>query len=230
MENAIETNLLTIRELIGKFEQKYGRTPGSVKLLAASKFQPLAKLESAIKLGQHAFGENYLQEALEKISFLANESLEWHFIGSIQHNKTKKIAEHFSWVHSIASEKIAQRLNDQRPPSLPPLNVCIEVNMSGESSKSGITIEDAKRLVEVCASLPRLKLRGFMTIPAPSDHFDEQLKPFTALAELLALLQKKYPQLDTLSMGMSEDYEAAIAAGATIVRIGSAIFGERIRP
>jgi pyridoxal phosphate enzyme (YggS family) len=204
----------------------------SVTLLAVTKtFGPQA-VRDALAAGQHAFGENYVQEALEKIESLADvrERLEWHLIGPLQSNKTRVVAEHFDWVHTIDRLKLAERLSAQRPEQLPPLQVCLQVNISGEASKSGIAPEDALALAEAVCRLPRLRLRGLMAIPEPEGDFGAQRVPHRALARLLFDLNAAGQVLDTLSMGMSADLEAAIAEGATIVRVGSAIFGERPRP
>lgn len=223
----IATNLTAIKDLILTYEKKYGREEGSVKLLAVSKRQSIEKIKAAVEAGQVAFGENYLQEALLKIRILADPPLEWHFIGPIQSNKTRKIAEHFAWVHSIDNVKIAKRLNDQRPAHLPPLNVCIEVNVSGELTKSGVSLKDTASLTAYCFSLPRLKVRGLMTIPAFHASFIEQRQAYNKLYTLWQQLHQHHGSLDTLSMGMSNDFEAAIAEGSTLIRIGTAIFGER---
>lgn len=207
-------------------EQKYHRPSGSVRLLAASKRQSIEKIKALYDAGQRCFGESYLQEALPKIHSLPSD-IEWHFIGPVQSNKTRKIAENFSWVHSIDNTHIAKRLNDQRPPHLPPLNICIEVNISHEVTKSGVSINDVLPLAKLCQSLPRLRLRGLMTIPARTENFSEQRKPFHQLHDLYVSLCQNNIPLDTLSMGMSEDFEAAIAEGSTMVRIGRALFGER---
>lgn len=225
----IQQNLTAIKARIAEYEKKYGREPGSIQLLAVSKGQPLTKIEEAIASGQKAFGESYVQEALPKITALASPSIEWHFIGAIQSNKTRKITEHFSWVHSVRDKKIATRLNDQRPAHLPPLNICIEVNISQEATKSGMTMADVAPLAEYCQTLPCLKLRGLMVIPIPKENFAEQRAEFAKLRHLWITLRQQGITLDTLSMGMSEDFEAAIAEGATIVRIGTAIFEERDR-
>lgn len=230
MPTTIEQNLSTIKTLISAYEKKYHRPPNSVRLVAASKTQPSEKIEFAYHAGQHAFGENYLQEALPKIAALSHLDIEWHFIGPIQSNKTKKIAEHFAWVHSIDDIKIAKRLNDQRPAHLPPLNICIEVNVSDEKTKSGVGMNDVMSLVTACGTLPKLKLRGLMAIPAIHHDFLEQRKEFHKLFTLYESLNTKGFSLDTLSMGMSDDFEAAIAEGATIIRIGTAIFGSRVKP
>jgi pyridoxal phosphate enzyme (YggS family) len=223
----IETNLDQIRERIARAESRFNRAPGSVRLLAVSKTRSVGEVLSAIKAGQRRFGESYVQEALTKISQLADWKPEWHFIGPIQSNKTKIIAEHFDWVHSIDRLKVAQRLNDQRAASLAPLNVCIQVNTSGEASKSGVLVQDLSELAHALSSLPRLVLRGLMTIPAPQVDFDAQREPFRALRTAFEQLRAGGLPLDTLSMGMTDDMEAAIAEGATIVRIGTAVFGER---
>lgn len=179
----------------------------------------------AYRLGQRDFGESYLQEALAKQARLTDFDIVWHFIGPIQSNKTRAIASHFSWVHSVDRLKIAQRLSDQRPPQLPPLNVCIEVNVSGEASKSGTALAGLPDLAAAVARLPRLKLRGLMAIPAPTDEFEQQRAAFRALRQALEALPSE--GLDTLSMGMSDDLEAAVYEGSTMVRVGSAIFGPR---
>lgn len=223
----IEENLITIRKRIAEYEKKYGRREGTVRLLAASKGQSALKVEAALHAGQHEFGENYLQEALKKMSALTPNPIEWHFIGPIQSNKTRKIAENFAWAHGVDDEKIAKRLNDQRPPHLPPLNICIEVNVSDESSKSGVALNDALPLAKYCLSLPHLQLRGLMTIPAQTDDVNEQRSEFKKLYQLWENFRDQGIVLDTLSMGMSYDFEAAIAEGSTLVRIGRAIFGER---
>lgn len=223
----ITTNLATVTTQILEFEHQYFRPPNSVFLLAVSKGQPISAIQEAITAGQFAFGENYLQEALLKIATLNNPNLEWHFIGPIQSNKTKKIAEHFQWAHTIDNEKIAQRLNDQRPAALAPLNICIQVNTSNEASKSGVTPDALWPLVDYCATLPRLRLRGLMCIPAPKNTFNEQRQECQKLHDLFKNISESRFVLDTLSMGMSDDLEAAIAEGATLVRVGAAIFGPR---
>lgn len=219
-------NIQKIKKLIADYEQKYHRQNGSVQLLASSKGQSIEKMTDAYNAGQRSFGENYLQEALEKIAILPPD-IEWHFIGTLQSNKTRKIAEHFAWVQSIGDMHIAKRLNDQRPIHLPPLNICIEVNISHEETKSGVIINEVLPLATYCLTLPRLKVRGLMTIPAHQHHFDEQRQSFHQLYILFQSLRQQNIPLDTLSMGMSEDFEAAIAEGSTMVRIGRAVFGER---
>jgi pyridoxal phosphate enzyme (YggS family) len=211
-----------------------GRQPDAVALLAVSKtFGPESVLE-AVQAGQRDFGENYVQEALDKIDALKKLApdvvLAWHFIGPIQSNKTRPIAEQFDWVHSVDREKIAQRLSEQRPDHLPPLNICLQVNISGEATKSGVLSEEVTPLALSIAHLPKLRLRGLMAVPAPSDDPAQQRAAFAALAHLHAQLQAAGLAVDTLSMGMSSDMDAAIAEGATMVRIGSAIFGQRHYP
>ncbi|AMO98640.1 alanine racemase, N-terminal domain protein [Collimonas arenae] len=219
------------------------RRPDSVALLAVSKTFGADAVMQAIAAGQRAFGENYLQEAIDKMAAVkvaltgtqySGVLLEWHFIGPIQSNKTKPIAEHFDWVHTVDREKIAQRLSAQRPPHLPPLNVCLQVNISGEASKSGLAPSAVLDAARAIIGLPQLTLRGLMTIPEPTEDEQKQRAAFRQTRELLQQLQSELPlhaaQLDTLSMGMSADMAAAIAEGATIVRVGSAIFGHRAKP
>jgi len=223
----IQANLQQVRQRIAEAESRFGRAAGSVRLLAVSKTRPAEDLLAAVAAGQTHFGESYLQEALEKITALADPALEWHFIGPIQANKTRKLAEHFDWVHSIDRLKIAQRLGEQRPQDLPPLQVCLQVNISGEASKSGVTPAQLPDLARAVAALPGLRLRGLMAIPAPEPDFDRQRATFRGVRELFERLQQTGLPLDTLSMGMSGDMEAAIAEGATMVRIGTDIFGQR---
>jgi PLP dependent protein len=208
-----------------------GRAPEDVALLAVSKtFGPDAVLE-AMAAGQRAFGENYLQEAIDKIAAVAQAApgtpVEWHFIGPIQSNKTRPIATHFAWVHSVDRLKVAQRLSEQRPPELGPLNICLQVNVSGEETKSGITEAELPELARAVTALPNLRLRGLMAIPEPENDPAKQREPFARLRELAERLRADGIAIDTLSMGMSSDLEAAVAEGATIVRVGSAIFGAR---
>lgn len=201
----------------------------SVTLLAVSKTFGAQAIREALAAGQHRFGENYVQEALEKMAALADvrPRLEWHLIGPLQSNKTRAVAEHFDWVHSVDRLRIAQRLSDQRPAHLPPLQVCLQVNISGEASKSGLAPAEVGALARDVAALPRLRLRGLMAIPEPADDPDAQRRPHRALRELLDTLRAQGLDLDTLSMGMSADLEAAVLEGATIVRVGTAIFGQR---
>lgn len=222
---SIAQSVAAVRERIAAAEHRFGRSPDSVRLLAVSKAQPLAAVQAAHRAGLSAFGENYLQEALLKIEAL--RGAEWHFIGPIQSNKTRAIAANFAWVHSLDRLKIARRLSAQRSPELPPLEVCLEVNLSGEATKSGVGPDALPELALAVAELPRLRLRGLMVVPAPTQDFDAQRTPFRQLRELLSQLNEHGLGLDTLSMGMSADLEAAIAEGSTIVRIGTAIFGAR---
>ena len=222
--STIANNIAKVAARIREAAQAAARNPDQVHLLAVSKTQPAEAIRQACQAGLHDFGENYLQEALEKQADLADLPLTWHFIGPIQSNKTKAIAEHFDWVHSVDRLKIAQRLSDQRPESLPPLNICLQVNVSGEASKSGCAPQEVPQLAHAIAALPRLRLRGLMAIPEPTDDPTEQRAAFARLRHLQAELQM---DLDTLSMGMSQDLEAAIAEGATWVRIGTALFGAR---
>ncbi len=225
--NAIATRLESVRQHIQNAAIKYGRLDRGIQLLAVSKTRPAEDIRSALEAGQRCFGESYLQEAIEKIQQLSDMPAEWHFIGRIQSNKTKTIAEHFDWVHGLCSLKHAQRLNDQRPGNLPPLNVCLQVNLSQERSKAGVAPEEVAALVHLIHSLPRLQLQGFMTLPAPAETLKQQRHPFQRLRELRDKIKTKELPLETLSMGMSADLEAAIAEGATIVRVGTAIFGPR---
>ena len=226
----IRQNLQDITATIVATAQESGRAADTVQLLAVSKtFGPEAVLE-AVAAGQRAFGENYLQEGLDKMRALQERGappLEWHFIGPIQSNKTRPIAEHFAWVHTVEREKIAQRLSEQRPAGMPPLQICLQVNISGEASKSGLAPAEVAALAHKVAALPKLKLRGLMAIPEPAADFEQQRAPFAQLRALYAQLNAEGLGLDTLSMGMSADLRAAIAEGATIVRVGSAIFGAR---
>lgn len=223
----IKQNVHDLKAQILECEKKCNRAPHSVELLAVTKKQSIEKISEAIAAGQTKFGENYLQEALPKIENFKNQNLEWHFIGPIQSNKTKKIAENFQWVQSVADTRIAKRLNDQRPSHLPPLNICLEVNVSEEKSKSGVYLIDTFSLAEYCLTLPRLKLRGLMTIPEPKNTFEEQKNEFHKLKSLFEEMKKKGILLDTLSMGMSDDWQAAVSEGATLIRIGTALFGKR---
>lgn len=226
----IAERLQAVQASIRAAERSAGRNPGEVSLLAVSKAHPAADIRAAFAAGQCLFGENYLQECLEKQAELANLDIEWHFIGPIQSNKTQAIARSFAWIHSIDRLKIAQRLNDARPAHLPPLQVCIQVNVSAEESKSGALPDEATALACAITALPRLTLRGLMAIPAPTSDIELQRRQFRMVRSLFELLRQHGHKLDTLSIGMSEDYPSAIAEGATIVRIGSAIFGPRIYP
>lgn len=228
-EIAIAQNIAKLTERIRIASQINRRSEGAVQLLAVSKTRPAEAIREAAAAGVTDVGENYLREALDKMQLLQDLDLRWHFIGPIQSNKTRPIAEHFDWVHSVDRAKIARRLAEQRPPSLPPLQVCLQVNISDESSKSGISPADLGPLAELVETLPGLELRGLMAIPAAADDPQQQRQAFAALRTALELLQADHPQLDTLSMGMSADLESAIAEGATIVRIGTDIFGPRGR-
>ncbi|ORT52097.1 hypothetical protein ST37_03585 [Vibrio sp. qd031] len=229
--STIQHNLDSLNRELNSFEAKFGRPTGSVQLLAVSKTKPIEAIEQAIEAGQRCFGENYVQEGVDKIQYFnehyTEKNLDWHFIGPIQSNKTKLIAENFDWVHSIDREKIAKRLSDQRPSEMAPLNVLIQVNTSGEQSKSGIDPKEVLKLAQYIDALPNLKLRGLMSIPANVTQYSEQLAAFNALKDLKISLESTINSIDTLSMGMSGDMQAAVEAGSTMVRIGTAIFGAR---
>ena len=216
-----------VRARIAAAARSAGREPGEIALLAVSKTFSAAEVRAAHAAGQGEFGENYVQEAVEKITALSDLPLVWHFIGPIQSNKTRAVAERFDWVHSLARAKIAQRLAEARPAAREPLAVCLQVNVSGESSKSGVAPDEVRPLAEAVRALPRLRLRGLMAVPEPSDDVALQRRRFRGLRLLLEQLNAEGFGLDTLSMGMSQDLEAAVMEGATIVRIGTAIFGER---
>jgi pyridoxal phosphate enzyme (YggS family) len=224
----IAYNLQAVREAIAAAAIKAGRRPDDVGLLAVSKTFAPAALREAYNAGQTCFAESYVQEALDKIIALQDLPIEWHYIGPIQSNKTRAIAENFVWVHSLDRLKIAERLSEQRPAYLPPLQVCLQVNISLEASKSGIAPNGVSALAHAITKLPNLKLRGLMAVPAPSNASAEQRQPFAQLRRLRDQLNQESLHLDTLSMGMSHDFAAAIAEGATMVRIGTAIFGNRI--
>jgi len=223
----IANNLTQIQHNISEYCEKYQRKPGDVQLLAVSKTKSAEEIRSAYNAGQSCFGENYLQEALQKINLLADLKIEWHFIGAIQSNKTRDLAENFAWVHSVDRLKIAHRLSQQRPPTLPPLNICLQINISSEASKSGFKASEVAAAADEIICMPNINLRGLMAIPAQADSLQAQRNIFAQMRALLESLQIKYPQLDTLSMGMSGDMQAAIAEGSTILRIGTAIFGAR---
>ncbi len=223
----IASNLQATRAAIAAAATACGRATQDIELLAVSKTFPAEAVREAYDAGQRRFGENYVQEGMNKIAALRGLHIEWHFIGPIQSNKTRPIAEHYAWVHGIERLKIAERLSAQRPAGLPPLQVCIEVNISGESSKSGVPPDEVAALAQNVAALPNLKLRGLMAIPAPSNDAAEQRAAFARLRSIFERLNENGLQLDTLSMGMSHDFPAAIAEGATLVRIGTAIFGNR---
>lgn len=229
--NTVHDNILIIKNKIKNIALECERDPNSIELIAVSKTKPVTLIEQAISAGQFAFGENYVQEGVEKIQFfkqnMPNAPLIWHFIGPLQSNKTKLVAENFDWMHTIDRFKIAQRLNEQRPANMKKLNVLIQVNISQEASKSGIAPNQVADLVKQVIALPNLNLRGLMAIPEIENDFNKQLDVFKQMQQLLKSLQIDYPFLDTLSMGMSADMQAAIVAGSTMVRIGSAIFGAR---
>ena len=229
--NTVQDNLLNIKNEIAEIAKKCERDPNTIQLIAVSKTKPVEQVIEAINAGQLAFGENYVQEGVEKIQYfeknMPNNDLIWHFIGPLQSNKSKLVAEHFDWMHTIERLKIAQRLNDQRPKDMAKLNVLIQVNISQEASKSGVKPEEVADLVKQIVTLPNLNLRGLMAIPEIENDYDKQLNVFTKMQQLLQSLQKDYPFMDTLSMGMSGDMQAAIVAGSTMVRIGTAIFGAR---
>jgi pyridoxal phosphate enzyme (YggS family) len=226
--NPIRARLEQVRARIAAAARDCGRDPESITLLAVSKTRPASDIAAAFACGQRAFGENYLQEAEAKIAELADLDIVWHFIGRIQGNKTRALAERFHWLHGLASAKHARRLSEQRPRSMPPLQVCLQVNLSGEASKGGVEAEEALELAQTVATLPGLTLRGLMTLPAPTDDPAEQRPVFARLAALKTELTAATGlDLDTLSMGMSADLEAAVCEGATMVRIGTAIFGPR---
>ena len=222
-------NLEAVRERIAAAARNAGRDPQSVELLAVSKTFPAPDVRAAHAAGQRAFGENYVQESVDKIEALADlrASIEWHFIGPLQSNKTRPVAERFDWVHSVDRLKIAERLSAQRPAGMAPLNVCLQVNVSGEDSKSGVTPQEAQQVARQIAALPNLRLRGLMSIPEPETSLEAQRAPHRQLRELFEALCAQGLALDTLSMGMSADLEAAVLEGATIVRVGTAIFGAR---
>ena len=228
---SISARLDHVRQAIAASARAAARPAESVSLIVVSKmFGPEAVIAAA-GAGQRAFGENYLQEALDKMAAVRSTHpdlvLEWHFIGPIQSNKTRPIAEHFAWVHAVDREKIAQRLSDQRPEHLPPLQICLQVNVSGEDSKSGVSPDELLPLARAVSAMPHLQLRGLMAIPEPTEDLEQQRAPFVLMRQLAQQLREAGIETDTLSMGMSADMVAAIAEGATMVRIGTAIFGQR---
>ena len=225
--STIAENIANVRERIRRAAEAAGRPPEAITLLAVSKTRPTSAIRDAWAAGLKDIGENYLQEALDKMAELSDLPLHWHFIGPIQSNKTRPIAEHFDWVHSVDRLKIAQRLSDQRPEHLPPLNVCLQVNISAEDSKSGVSLAELPELAAAVAALPRIRLRGLMAIPAPAETSEARRAPLAALRQAAQSLPL---DLDTLSMGMSDDLTEAVQEGATIVRIGTALFGQRQYP
>ncbi|GLR64820.1 YggS family pyridoxal phosphate-dependent enzyme [Marinospirillum insulare] len=230
LQSVITEHIAKVRQQVEQACYKFGRNPSQVKILAVSKTQPVEAIRSAASTGQLAFGENYLQEALQKQQALADlPELEWHFIGAVQSNKTREIAENFAWLHTLDRQKIAQRLNNQRPESLPKLKVLIQVNVSNEASKAGVLATEVIAFAKQLVKLPRLELCGLMCIPKATEDMTEQRQAFAQLASLQTELNQALPglNLSTLSMGMSSDLDAAIAEGSTLVRIGTAIFGAR---
>ncbi|WP_066751353.1 YggS family pyridoxal phosphate-dependent enzyme [Proteus myxofaciens] len=226
--NTIKQNLVNVRSHIDSAAHKCGRSPEEITLLAVSKTKPVSDIEKAIACGQTEFGENYVQEGVDKINYFStNSSLIWHFIGPLQSNKTRLVAENFAWCHTIDRLKIAKRLSEQRPESLPALNVLIQINISDENSKSGILLSELDGLAAQISILPGIKLRGLMAIPAPESGYEQQVQVLTKMEQAFKALQSQYPDIDTLSMGMTNDMDAAIACGSTLVRIGTAIFGAR---
>ncbi|HCT8366255.1 TPA: YggS family pyridoxal phosphate-dependent enzyme [Klebsiella aerogenes] len=228
--NDIAHNLAQVRDKISGAAARCGRAPEEVTLLAVSKTKPASAIEEAMAAGQRAFGENYVQEGMDKIHYFQQagaSGLQWHFIGPLQSNKSRLVAEHFDWCHTVDRLKIASRLSEQRPADLPPLNVLIQINISDEQSKSGIPLAELDALAAGVAALPNLQLRGLMAIPAPESEYERQFAVAQQMAVAFAQLKTLYPSVDTLSLGMSDDMEAAIAAGSTMVRIGTAIFGAR---
>jgi len=223
----VTENFRKIQDLLAKAAEDAGRHPDHIRLLAVSKKKPLEAILAAASAGQRDFGENFVQEGIAKIAGCERDDLTWHFIGHLQANKTRVVAENFQWVHTVDRLKIAERLSRQRPNGADALNVCIEVNVDAEEKKSGVTPAELPVLAAAIAELPRLQLRGLMCLPAIRHGFDEQRTPFATLRKMLESLQASGLVLDTLSMGMSADYAAAIQEGATIVRIGTALFGER---
>jgi PLP dependent protein len=223
----IAQNITAIRSQIEEYCHECNRNPETVLLLAVSKTKPASDIAAAYQAGLRHFGENYCQEALLKQQELDAYDITWHFIGPIQSNKTKLIAQHFSWVHSVDSLRIATRLSEQRPDNLPPLNICLQVNVSDEQSKSGISLDELPELCSAVVALPRLKLRGVMAIPAPQDDYEQQRLPYKALVQAVLKLKLNRTELDTYSFGMTGDLKAAITEGSTIVRIGTALFGSR---
>ena len=228
--NDIAHNLAHVRDKISAAATRCGRSSEEVTLLAVSKTKPASAVEEAITAGQRAFGENYVQEGVDKIRYFQEKGvndLQWHFIGPLQSNKSRLVAEHFDWCHTVDRLKIATRLSEQRPAEMPPLNVLIQINISDEQSKSGIPLDEMDALAADIAALPNVRLRGLMAIPAPETEYERQLAVAQQMAAAFARLKADYPTVDTLSLGMSDDMEAAIAAGSTMVRIGTAIFGAR---
>jgi len=228
--NDIAHNLAQVRDKISAAATGCGRASEEVTLLAVSKTKPASAIAEAIDAGQRMFGENYVQEGVEKIRYFREKDtadLQWHFIGPLQSNKSRLVAEHFDWCHTVDRLRIASRLSEQRPAEMPPLNVLIQINISDENSKSGIALEELDQLADQVAALPGLRLRGLMAIPAPESDYDRQFAVARQMAVAFEALKTRFPTVDTLSLGMTDDMAAAIAAGSTMVRIGTAIFGAR---
>jgi len=225
--NDIASALLGVRAQIDALASAHGRNPQDISLLAVSKTKPAEQIQAAFNAGQRAFGENYADEAIGKIAEINHTDCEWHFIGAIQSRKCADIAQHFSWVHSVDRIKVAKKLSERRPSGMPPVQICIQVNIDNEPSKSGVLANDVEELADAVADLPGISLRGLMAIPSPQTEFARQRMAFEKLRKLLETTHRSHPSMDTLSMGMSGDLEAAIAEGATIVRVGTAIFGAR---
>lgn len=223
----VTENFRKIQDLLAKAAAEASREPGTIRLLAVSKKKPVEAVLQAVSAGQRDFGENFVQEALQKMDEAGRDDLIWHFIGHLQTNKTRPVAERFHWVHTVDRLKIAERLSRQRPHYAGDLNVCIQVNIDGEAAKAGVAPADLRQLAQAVAELPALKLRGLMCMPAVRPDFERQRQPFASMWELKDSLQESGISLDTLSMGMTADYRAAIHEGATIVRIGTALFGAR---
>jgi len=225
--NSVNIRLTKVKAQIAHACKTFNRDPGSVQLLAVSKTRPKEDIISAFEAGQTLFGESYLQEAIDKIRKINLPEIQWHYIGRIQSNKTRAIAENFHWVHSVDKFKYAQRLNEQRPPHLPPLNICLQIKIDDEESKGGLSEQQAGEILDGAEQFSRLRIRGLMTLPAATDTLEKQRQPFKQLRAIKERLSSREYPLDTLSMGMSADLDAAIAEGANIVRIGTAIFGPR---
>jgi len=228
--NDIAHNLAQVRDKISAAATRCGRAPEEVTLLAVSKTKPASDVAEAIAAGQRAFGENYVQEGVDKIRYFQEQGIDgiqWHFIGPLQSNKSRLVAEHFDWCHTVDRLRIASRLSEQRPATLPPLNVLIQINISDEQSKSGIPLGELDTLAQQVVELPGICLRGVMAIPAPETDYDRQFAVARQMAVAFEGLKARYPTVDTLSLGMTDDMAAAIAAGSTMVRIGTAIFGAR---
>lgn len=224
---SVSSNLQAIHQRIEKAARHCHRDRADIQLLAVSKRQPAEAIDAAFAAGQHAFGENYLQEALEKITALPNKPINWHFIGPVQTNKAGLVAQHFDWVHSIHTFKIAQKLSLKRPEHLRPLNICLQINLDNEKTKSGFSLAELVDTIPIIQALPNLLLRGLMALPAPRKDFAAQCESFAPIQKAFMQLRAEYPSCDTLSIGTSADLEAAISMGSTCVRVGTAIFGAR---